>query len=129
MLFFKSLKRKLKNIIEGDCEVRLRSSSQQPPSIYVKWNWFQPRIEPVIKDLPKNCLEVPADDNIAFVQPRPDERGDRSGHSSGARGHRRTRGSELSGSECKIHQLKLRPADAMSFFFYFGPKFEHLRTL
>ena len=39
------------------------------------------------------------------------------------------RGSELSGLECKIHQLKLRPADAMMFFFDFGPKFEHLRRL
>ena len=28
-------------------------------------------------------------------------------------GHRGARGSELSGLECKIHQLKLRPADAM----------------
>ena len=45
------------------------------------------------------------------------------------RGHRGTRGSELSGLECKIHQLKLRPAAAMMLFFDFGPKFEHPRTL
>ena len=45
------------------------------------------------------------------------------------RGHRGTRGSELSGLECKIHQLKLRPAGAMMLFFDFGPKFEHPRTL
>ena len=35
-------------------------------------------------------------------------------------GHRGARGSELSGLECKIHQLKLRPADAMTFFFISG---------
>ena len=45
------------------------------------------------------------------------------------RGHRGTRGSELSGLECKIHQLKLRPAGAMMLFFDFGSKFEHPRTL
>ena len=50
-------------------------------------------------------------------------------HCPGAQKHRGTRGSELSGLECKIHLLKLRPADAMMFFFYFGPKFKHLRTL
>ena len=33
------------------------------------------------------------------------------------RGHRGARGSELSGLECKIYQLKLRPANAMMFFF------------
>ena len=55
--------------------------------------------------------------------------GGRSGHCPGARGHRGARGSKLSGLERKIHQLKLRPADAIMFFFYFGPKFEHLRTL
>ena len=37
---------------------------------------------------------------------------------SGVRGHRGTRGSELLGLECKIHQLKLRPADAMMFFLF-----------
>ena len=57
------------------------------------------------------------------------ERGGRRGHCPGARGHRGTRGSELSGLECKIHQLKLRPAGAMMLFFDFGPKFEHPRTL
>ena len=36
------------------------------------------------------------------------EGGGRRGHCPGARGHRGTRGSELSGLECKIHQLKLR---------------------
>ena len=36
------------------------------------------------------------------------------------RGHMGPRGSELSGLECKIHQLKLRPADAMMFFFISG---------
>ena len=36
--------------------------------------------------------------------------GVRRGHCPGARG------SKLSGLECKIHQLKLRPADAMMFF-------------
>ena len=39
------------------------------------------------------------------------EGGARRGHCPGARG------SELSDLECKIHQLKLRPADAMMFFF------------
>ena len=53
----------------------------------------------------------------------------RRGHCPGARGHKGTRGSELSGLECKIHQLKLRPAGAMMLFFDFGPKFEHPRTL
>ena len=43
-----------------------------------------------------------------------------------AREHRGAWGSELSGLECKIHQLKPWPEDAM-IFFYFGPKFEHLR--
>ena len=57
------------------------------------------------------------------------ERGGRRGHCPGARGHRGTRGFELSGLECKIHQLKLRPAGAMMLFFDFGPKFEHPRTL
>ena len=57
------------------------------------------------------------------------ERGGRRGHCPGARGHRGTRGSELLGLECKIHQLKLRPAGAMMLFFDFGPKFEHPRTL
>ena len=55
--------------------------------------------------------------------------GGRRGHCPVARGHRGTRGSELSGLECKIHQLKLRPAGAMMLFFDFGPKFEHPRTL
>ena len=35
-------------------------------------------------------------------------------------GHMGARGSELSGLQCKIHQLKLRPADAMMFFFISG---------
>ena len=52
--------------------------------------------------------------------------GSRKGHCPGTQG---ARGSELSGLECKIHQLKLRPADAMMLFFDFGPKFGHLRTL
>ena len=79
---------------------------------------------------------------------RPAERGGRRGHCPGARGHREARGSELSGLECKIHQLKLRPADAMMFFLILAeirtsadamtlfcssqdvePKFEHLRRL
>ena len=58
-------------------------------------------------------------------------------------------GFRISGLECKIHQLKLRPADAMMFFLLFQaeirtsadamtlvcssldvePKFEHLRKL
>ena len=65
-----------------------------------------------------------------------------------ARGHRGARGSELSGLKCKIHQLKLRPADAMMFFLFRAeirtsadamtlfcsslnvePKFEHLLRL
>ena len=47
-----------------------------------------------------------------------------------ARGHRGAGRSEWSGLECKIHQLQLWPADAiMSLFFYFGPKFEHARSL
>ena len=62
-------------------------------------------------------------------QPGPPRRGGRRGHCPGAREHRGTRGSELSGLECKIHQLKLRPAGAMMLFFDFGPKFEHPRKL
>ena len=38
----------------------------------------------------------------------PPRRGSRRGYCTGARGHRVARGSELSGLECKIHQLKLR---------------------
>ena len=38
-------------VIEGDCEVSLRSSSQQPPVIYVKCDRLQPWIEPVTQDL------------------------------------------------------------------------------
>ena len=41
------------------------------------------------------------------------ERGGRRGHCPGARGHMGTRGSELSGLECKIHQLKLRRDDVI----------------
>ena len=69
--------------------------------------------------------------SIHFIRPtyRTAEWGGRRGHCPGARGHRGTRGSELSGLECKIHQLKLRPAGAMMLFFDFGPKFEHPRTL
>ena len=66
--------------------------------------------------------------NYYYAPPRPPRGGIR-GHCPGARGHKGTRGSELSGLECKIHQLKLRPADAMMLFFDFGPKFEHPRTL
>ena len=67
---------------------------------------------------------------LVFVGPsRTAERGGRRGHCPGARGHRGTGGSELSGLECKIHQLKLRPAGAMMLLFDFGPKFEHPRTL
>ena len=36
------------------------------------------------------------------------------------RGHMGARGSVLSGLECKIYQLKLRPADAMMFFLISG---------
>ena len=70
-------------------------------------------------------------ERLVFVpQSRTAERGGgRRGHCPGARGHRGTRGSALSGLECKIHQLKLRPAGAMMLFFDFGPKFEHPRTL
>ena len=49
--------------------------------------------------------------------PRPAERGSRRGHCPGARRHRGGRDSELSGLERNIHQLKLRSADAMTFFF------------
>ena len=66
---------------------------------------------------------------IFGIGPGPPRGGGRRGHCPGARGHRGTRGSELSGLECKIHQLKLRPAGAMMLFFDFGPKFEHPRTL
>ena len=69
------------------------------------------------------------DSKNAYGPAGPPRGGGRRGHCQGARGHRGARGSELSGLECKIHQLKLRPADALMFFFYFGPKFEHLRTL
>ena len=55
--------------------------------------------------------------------------GSQKGSLSGGPGIQGARGSEFSGLECKIHQLKLRSANAMMFFFYFGPKFEHLRTL
>ena len=41
--YYQSLKSKLKNNIERDCEVSVRSSSQQPPSWYVKCGWLQPR--------------------------------------------------------------------------------------
>ena len=34
-------------VIEGDCEVSLHSSSQQPPIKYVNCDRLQPRIEPV----------------------------------------------------------------------------------
>ena len=46
--------------------------------------------------------------------------GGRRGHCLGARGHREARGSELSGLECKIHQLKLRPVDSMMLFLISG---------
>ena len=48
------------------------------------------------------------------VTSRPAERGGRKDHCPGARG------AELSGLECKIHQLKLRSADAIMFFFNSG---------
>ena len=67
--------------------------------------------------------------NVCDRDAGPPRGGGRRGHCSGARGHRGTRGSELSGLECKIHQLKLRPAGAMMLFFDFGPKFEYPRTL
>ena len=38
-------------VIEVDCEVSLRSLSQQPPVTYVKCDRLQPRTEPVTKDL------------------------------------------------------------------------------
>ena len=44
---------------------------------------------------------------------RPAERG---AEGVTVRVHMGARGSELSGLECKIHQLKLWPADAMMFF-------------
>ena len=44
-------------------------------------------------------------------------RGGRRSHCPGGLGHRGARDSELSGLECEIRQLKLRPADAMMFFF------------
>ena len=67
---------------------------------------------------------------LVHLNSRTAERGGgKRGHCPGARGHRGARGSELSGLECKIHQLKLRPVGAMMLFFDFGPKFEHPRTL
>ena len=64
------------------------------------------------------------------TNPGPPRGRDRRGHCPWARGHGGARGSELSGLAFKIHQLKLPHAEAlMFFFFYFGPKFEHLRTL
>ena len=78
--------------------------------------WLQRRPKPIVYFF-RSCVIRPA------------ERETRSGHCTGARGHTGARGSELSGLECKIYQLKLRPADAMMFFFYFGPKFGHLRML
>ena len=39
------LKTKNSTLVEGDCEVSLRSSSQQSPGIYVKCDRLQPRIE------------------------------------------------------------------------------------
>ena len=38
-------------MIDGDCEVRLRSSSQKPPDMCVKYDQLQPRIEPITWDL------------------------------------------------------------------------------
>ena len=57
---------------------------------------------------------------------RPAERGTEGvtvrGHMGGVtvRGHMGAWGSELSGLECKIHQLKLWPADAIMFFLISG---------
>ena len=48
------------------------------------------------------------------------EGGGQKGSLSGGLGTEGARGSELSGLECKIHQLKLRPADAMMFFLISG---------
>ena len=72
---------------------------------------------------------TPISFDVLLHMSRTAERGGRRGHCPGARGHRGTRSSELSGLECKLHQLKLRPAGAMMLFFDFGPKFEHPRTL
>ena len=43
-----SIKNENETVIEGDCEVSSRSSSQQPPVTYVKCDRLQPRIEPVM---------------------------------------------------------------------------------
>ena len=81
--------------------------------------------------------------NLDYIRPGPPRGGGQRDHCPGARG------SKLSGLECKIHQLKLRPADAMMLFFLFRaeirtsvdamtlfcssldvePKFKHLRRL
>ena len=48
--YFQIILNENSTVIEGDCEVSLRSSSQQPPLplvIYVKCDRVQPRIEPV----------------------------------------------------------------------------------
>ena len=75
--------------------------------------------------------------------------GGQKGSQSGGPGTQGARGSEMSGFECKIHQLKVWSADAIMFFFLFRdeirtsadamilfgssldvePKFEHLRWL
>ena len=39
------IERKNSTIIKGDCEMSLRSSSQQPPGIHVKCDRLQPRIK------------------------------------------------------------------------------------
>ena len=48
---------------------------------------------------------------------RPAERG---AEGVTVQGHMGAQGSELSGLECKIHQLKLWPADAIMFFLISG---------
>ena len=55
---------------------------------------------------------------VVAAAPRLAERGGQKGSLSGGPGTQGARGSELSGLECKIHQLKLRLADAMMFFFF-----------
>ena len=49
--FFKLYWTENSTVIEGDCEVSLRSSNQPPPVKYVKCDRLQPRIEPVTLDL------------------------------------------------------------------------------
>ena len=46
-VIFKLYRTENSTTIEGDCKVSLRSSSQQPPVTYVKYDRLQPRIKPV----------------------------------------------------------------------------------